>query len=129
MNTDVNLQETNAENDSFTGVNNSETKQEETAKKYPWADADLSFFPFLKSGFHYFKIYGLKKSDTWEKENGQKATKYWYRCMPIDADNLEECKDMNLYPVFQSYEDIRKNAMVICKKSEGIFQVFSVDEA
>ena len=109
-------------------TNQTEQTAGNNEKKFNWVDADVSFFPFLKNGFHFFTIYGLKKSDTWERENGTEATLYFYRCMPIDADNLEECADVDLYPVFRSYEDIRKNSKVICKKSEGIFQVFSIDQ-
>lgn len=121
--------ESNVNNAIESNVNNVEQQQQPTtmATKLRWVDADASFFPFLKNGYHYFKVESIKDSNTWETESGKQSTLTWYRCKPIDEDNLEICKDKGLYPIFRSYIEIEKGAEVICKRSEGIYQVFPID--
>ena len=91
-----------------------------------WVLVDLSFFPFLKNGFHEFNVVKLHDSDTWENENGREITRYKYRCLPTDTDNLEDCADLNLYPVFISYDELKVGSTVLAKKETGKFLIYPI---
>lgn len=100
---------------------------EQTNNKKRWVEVDLSFFPFLKNGFHEFTMVKVHDSKSWEnKETETETTRFLYRCLPTDADNLADCEENNLYPVFRSYDEIKVGTTVLAKRENGRFIVYPI---